>query len=495
MAVAMSLSIFLSGAVLGQPAASAPVFDIADVQVTPPDAPTRGGGVLSQGRFEVRGETLLQFISRAYGIPDDRILGGPAWLDTDRFDVFATAAPGVLSASLRPMLQALLADRFRLAAHADTRPVPVYALVAGARPLLKESPGTGEAGCTGTSSGTASVLSCHNMTMEGTAAKLTEVAGLDLDRPLVDFTGLHGAYDFTLRWTARTLMLRARVNDPDAGTGTSLLAAVEKQLGLKTEIREQSMPVLVVDRVNRTPSDAAPGRRTFPKTFEVAELRSSIPDAPVSANITGDRFEYRGITLRRMLALAYNVSEDWIAGEQKWLDTDKFDTIAKAASIVPSEVLRAMFRTLILERFQLAFHMEERPVPVFALTVAKHPPKLGAGDPTKRGQCKVTLGDGARVYSCRNTTMEQLAQKVRLVQTNTFNLPVVDLTDLTGAYDFTFSYDPAGRITNEPTDTAPTGYLPFLDAMERDTGLKIARRMYPRRIMVIDRAERAPVEK
>jgi uncharacterized protein (TIGR03435 family) len=72
---------------------------------------------------------------------------------------------------------------------------------------------------------------------------------------------------------------------------------------------------------------------------------------------------------------------------------------------------------------------------------------------------------------------------------------VVDLTRLNGAYDFTFSYDPAGRITNEAADTAPTGYLPFLDAMERDTGLKIARRMYPRRIMVIDRAERAPVEK
>src|ERR1035441_10831948 len=73
---------------------------------------------------------MMDLISRAYGLPWDRITDGPAWLGTDRFDVLAIVPSGVTSRSAQPMFRALLADRFKLVVHSDTRPVPVYAVVA-----------------------------------------------------------------------------------------------------------------------------------------------------------------------------------------------------------------------------------------------------------------------------------------------------------------------------------------------------------------------------
>jgi uncharacterized protein (TIGR03435 family) len=163
-----------------------------------------------------------------------------------------------------------------------------------------------------------------------------------------------------------------------------------------------------------------------------------------------------------------------------------------------------MFRTLILERFKVTFHMETRPVPVFALSAVKPAPKLKKADPSSRSQCKLSLGDAARTYACQNTTMEQLAQKVRLVQSNIINLQVVDLTGLNGAYDFAVTFDPAGRITSDlagdpATDgmsvaSTPTGYLPFLEAMERQLGLRLKKQNHPMPVMVIDHLLRVPVE-
>jgi uncharacterized protein (TIGR03435 family) len=496
--------LLLPYAALSQPATRTPAFEMADVQATPPDAPSRGGGVLSGGRFEMRGETLLSFISRAYGVPDDRIQGGPVWLDTDRFDVFATASPNALATSLRPMLQALLTDRFKLVTHTDSRALPVYALVAGGRPLLKQSSRAGEAGCEGDATGAIRVLACHGMTMDQLVEKLAGMAGPDLDRPLVDATGLKNAYDFTLSWTPRHLMPAARGNGADSPMGRSLLAAIDEQLGLKMEARRQPMPVLIVDRVNRTPADTGSGPPPFPKAFAAAEVRASAPHVTPSADITGDRFVYFGISMKRMLAIAYNVGDERIAGGPKWLDTDRFDTIAKAPSVVPTEVLRAMFRTLIVERFKLTFHLENRPVPVFALSVGKHAPKLKKADSSSRSQCKLSQGDTARTYACQNTTMEQLAQKVRLAHSNIIKLQVVDLTGIKGAYDFAVTFDPSGRTTNDasgdpatdamPVAATPNRYLPFMEAMEEQLGLKLKVQNHPMPVMVIDHLERVPVE-
>jgi uncharacterized protein (TIGR03435 family) len=107
-------------------------FEVASVK---PQAPgdTRGSIGPSPGAFIANGIPLKIFIEIAYRVKDYQILGGPAWIDTDHYDVSAKAPAGFIPTpqQMQPMLQALLADRFRLKLHRETRELPVFALVVG----------------------------------------------------------------------------------------------------------------------------------------------------------------------------------------------------------------------------------------------------------------------------------------------------------------------------------------------------------------------------
>src|SRR5437762_5934298 len=101
--------VILSGMALGQPIGMPPVFDVADVHVSKPGTTDESGGFLPGGRFDLRGAPMLDLIAIAYGVQRDSVIGGPSWLDSDRFDIIARAAPSTSEASLQLMLQALLA--------------------------------------------------------------------------------------------------------------------------------------------------------------------------------------------------------------------------------------------------------------------------------------------------------------------------------------------------------------------------------------------------
>ena len=90
---------------------------------------------------------MVDLIRTAYGIEAERVLGGPNWLEDDTFDVTAKTPEGTTVETAKPMLQALLADRFKLVFHNDTKPVPAYALKVGKRGQMKEAGGSGETGC------------------------------------------------------------------------------------------------------------------------------------------------------------------------------------------------------------------------------------------------------------------------------------------------------------------------------------------------------------
>src|SRR5438034_6326811 len=134
------LAALLSGATFGQSPQTPAAFDSADVHVSPPSTnPTMRGGALRGGRYEVRTATMVDLIGRAYNMEPDKILGGPSWLDWDRFDVFAKAPQATTQENLNLMLQNLLADRFKLVVHKDTKPMPAFALTAGqGNPETKE---------------------------------------------------------------------------------------------------------------------------------------------------------------------------------------------------------------------------------------------------------------------------------------------------------------------------------------------------------------------
>jgi len=202
------------------------------------------------GRFAVRGYTLGLLIQQAYGVMDWNISGGPGWIRTDRYDVAATAVvPGNLTErQLRPMLQGLLAERFKLRLHEDSKEVSAYALiVAKGGPKVKasadgeEHPDTFRMNQAG--------LKGHGLTMEDFARYVAGKLGL----VAVDKTGLKGVYDFKADWTVE--------KDQDAGglpgadprdeLRSVVFAALQNQLGLKLVAQKINVRMLVIDSVER----------------------------------------------------------------------------------------------------------------------------------------------------------------------------------------------------------------------------------------------------
>ncbi len=459
-------------------------FEAADVHPSAPGA-TESGGFLPNGRIEFRSTTLLRLISIAWSTPEDRIAGGPNWLNTDRFDVVAMAGSNAPQASLRTRLQKLLAERFQLVAKTGESPVAVYALVLAKGPG-KESSGTGDPDCKLETEGGRS-YTCHHVSMTSIAERLRLIAPGYFDKPVVDRTGLKGVYDFRLEWVGRNQF---------RGEPASRFSWVEKPLGVKVEQQTVPMPSLTVESVSRTPSPNPPGTLDKlgapPTEFEVASLYKSRPGENQDVNMSGGRLEAKALSLREMISFAYNVEEDWVLGGEKWVETERYDLRAKSVPTASADTLRVLTQALLKERFHLKVHKEDRPVSVFALTAIK--PKLKDADASSRAACKLQLG-GTRTYVCQAATMAEFAAKLQSLAPRYIDHPVVDLTGLKGSYDFTVSWmtAPVLRPDGAAPDERPAGQNIF-EAIDKQLGLKLAPQKHPMPVLVIDHVDRAPTE-
>jgi uncharacterized protein (TIGR03435 family) len=122
----------LSSLLLGQSTKKPTAFEVADVHVSPPGTNQTDGGFMPGGRAEIRGATMLDLISDAYGVDAKMVVGGPSWLNSDRFDIIAKAQHGVTSGeALQEMLKNLLAERFKLVVREEKKEMPVYVLTVG----------------------------------------------------------------------------------------------------------------------------------------------------------------------------------------------------------------------------------------------------------------------------------------------------------------------------------------------------------------------------
>ena len=143
----LGVIVLFCGILLGQ-SSDAPRFEISDIHTS---AKTNSGVMrvspARNGRYEIRNATMLNLISTAFGFQADKILGGPNWLELDRYDVIAKVPADSTTDTQRLMLQALLKDRFKLVAHEDTKPVVTWVLTVARKPQMKEADGTGETGC------------------------------------------------------------------------------------------------------------------------------------------------------------------------------------------------------------------------------------------------------------------------------------------------------------------------------------------------------------
>src|SRR5262245_3310459 len=204
---ALSLAASLATASFAQSTSPPPTFEIADVHTSPRNTSWAMRTVVRDGRYELRNATMVDLIRTAYSVDADKVLGGPNWLEFDRFDVIAKVPSKTSQETLKVMLQALLADRFKLVVHNDTKPILGFVLTLGkGKPKLKEPEPSAKTGCErglptpiapAVAGGQISVplvnISCHNTTMEAFASSLRGFAADYLTNAVVDSTQLKGS--------------------------------------------------------------------------------------------------------------------------------------------------------------------------------------------------------------------------------------------------------------------------------------------------------------
>ena len=523
-----------------------PKFDAVEVQTSPHTAqPVVRGPFFGGNRYELHFANMIDLIRMAYDIDPERISGGPSWLEMDRFDVFAIVPPGSNVASRRLMLRAMLADRFKLKTHDDKKPLPAYVLTVGKRGGLKEADGSGETGCKfinpnnpGSNPGGPIQLpiftyTCQNTTMATFASALLAIPGAQQylgNKPVADQTGLTGAFDFTLKYTPKV-----PAGLQVTGENIPLPDAIDK-LGLKLDVSTIPMPVIVIDSVNEKPAANPPNSLpALPTEFEVADLKPSAPGngGQRPPDIKNGRLYIPGISVKNLIVVGWDLNgDDMLSGAPKWLDDDRYDLLAKApadvalgdlnpqargAIPVNIDALRPMIRALVIERFRMASHKEDRPVNTYVLTSVK--PKLVKGDPAQRSKWQEGSAADAknnknlnaalgRMVVCTNVTMAQFAEMLPGIAPGYVHTTVQDNTHLEGGWDFTFSFSPAGipqpsgprgdggaPAAGSLAEAAePSNTLSLFDAIGKQLGLKLDTVKKPIPILVIDRIERVPTE-
>ena len=236
------------------PADANPGFEVATIKPSKPDAQGKVFTLTAGGREIItRNTSLTDLITFAYQIHPRQITGGPAWLETDKYDV--TGKPDVDGSpntkQYRAMLQKLLEDRFKLTFHRDKKELTVYTLAVGKTGSKLNKAAGNPAGLPGLFFRGLGRLAVTNATIPD----FTELMqGSVMDRPVVDQTGLPGRWDFTLTWTPDETQFGGRGGQapPQADTAEvppDLFTAVQQQLGLKMESTKAPVEVLVIDKV------------------------------------------------------------------------------------------------------------------------------------------------------------------------------------------------------------------------------------------------------
>jgi uncharacterized protein (TIGR03435 family) len=230
-------------------------FDVVSVK---PSAPDEHNSFMIRnlpgGSLRIAGAPLRMLIMQAYDVKVFQIAGGPDWIRTERWDILGKAegVEGQIPMALRrTMLQALMADRFQLKVHTETKEMPVYALVAD-RKGSKLVPTAAAEAQFRTGDGSLTVK-------KGSAAALTAWLSRALSRVVIDKTDLKGEYDYTLEWTPdpgeggpESIGLPPGAPRPHVDTnGPSLFTALQEQLGLRLVSQKGPVEIIVIDSVER----------------------------------------------------------------------------------------------------------------------------------------------------------------------------------------------------------------------------------------------------
>jgi uncharacterized protein (TIGR03435 family) len=471
---------------------------------------------------------MLDLVRLAYGFESENIVGGPDWLEFDRFDIAAKAPAGATAQQLPLMLQSLLLERFHLMFHQDIRSTPAFALTrTSEQPKMKPSEGSGEPECRylpPPAGSPETVYSCRHMTMDAFVKQLRGMAGDYLADPVIDSTGIIGAWDFELKWNSRSRILQA------GAERTTIFTAIAGQMGLKLKPDKTPTPVIVIESVSEQPTANPPDVSSLlpPRElqFEVASVKRSGPDEHGGGlGVTpGGGLEARTETMRNLFATAWDIHwdhvDELILGMPRWMESTRYDVLAKPAAAATGSApprasfidddLRLMLRNLLMDRFRIKTHYENRLFNAYTLVASK--PRLTKAVPGIRASCSEahTIENDprdrnprlSRLLQCKGVTMAQFAEQLLPLSPNDFAYPVVDATGLSGRWDLLLSFtptgdrrNPAGTLFAEGSNASdPNGAISIFEAMSRQLGLKLQVRKRTVPVVVIDHIEENPTE-
>lgn len=282
----------LAAAVICAQTPTRPEFEVASVKPSPPGAiNTVNAGVHIDGQ-QVRCNTLSihDYLGIAYRVKNYQI-SGPVWMASERFDIVATLPAGSTRGAIPDMLQALLETRFQMKFHRESKDLPVYGLIVGKNgvkmqeappdPPSSENPNAPRGNLNIAASGNANAVTIQygqgssftfaNNRIEGKKLNMTSLADTlarFADRPVVDLTNLQAQYDFGLDLAPedyRAMMIRSAIaagvtlppqvlQYAESASLDSLFNSVEK-LGLKLEPRKAPVEMLVIDHIEKTPTE------------------------------------------------------------------------------------------------------------------------------------------------------------------------------------------------------------------------------------------------
>ncbi|HEY1304429.1 MAG TPA: TIGR03435 family protein [Vicinamibacterales bacterium] len=256
----------------GQTAASdSPTYDVVSIKPAPPNATSMNVATLPGGRFVMSNGDARMLIQMAYPSRTNELVGAPAWVRTERFDVAATSSIATPTEEQRTlMMRALMTDRFKLAAHYEPKEIDAFALmlaredgrlgpqihraefdceaISAARARGEQPPpptrADGSPGCG--SRGRPGVLTFGGTSMAVFAGSLSSAAG----RLVVDKTGLTGRYDVTLEYAARTSRdAPAGAAPPPSEDRPDIATALREQLGFKLAPERMTVQIVVIDHI------------------------------------------------------------------------------------------------------------------------------------------------------------------------------------------------------------------------------------------------------
>jgi uncharacterized protein (TIGR03435 family) len=527
-------------------------FDVVSIRPAAPPAndgrPRRIGFQFTDDGFVATNQSLLMTLLRQYQtelqMGPNGIVGGPDWVRTIQWDIRAKVADSDIAEwsklshdSSAPAierrnatLQAMLADRFKLKTHIETREGTVYALVVAKggpklKPLTSDAPtqivmniGPGH-------------ISSERMTIADVARFLT----LQLGYHVIDKTGMTGDYDIALNWTPDQGAANASGIDtgtPSESFGPSIFTAVQEQLGLRLEAQKGQVEHLVIESAEKpsvdgaevaqmstapvvpTQTSAAPVAGTAPAPataaakpipFEVISIRKNISQRFSGLKFTPDGFSTEQSSVIKLLSMLGNIDTAALPG---WCSTERYDIAAKIAESDIASWQKLGYkekdlsiRTMLEDRFKLKLHIETKMESGFELVIAKngsklkeatpdetYPNGLKAQDGTPRHGLSMSMSSGGGVsgFSGQAATMEQLTGQLRMFT----RTPVVDKTGLTGTYDFTLNAVPEPPLTAGDSTPPVTDGPSVFSAVQQQLGLKLESASVPVEYLVVDHIER-----